>query len=153
MGPRSLTVDNYGFDTSVEEGLVSGPQNGVHNISSGSKNNVQFQNGYTQSNSNKNSGDRERKRNCALNNRNKSLENDCVGKEEAVPRAKKVLKNVSVYFNPGNLIAIMGPSGCGKTTLLDLLTGRRRYGHKEVRARKSYFYCRDLLSQRYVEPF
>lgn len=37
----------------------------------------------------------------------------------------QVIDDISVYFNPAELVAIMGPSGCGKTTLLDVLTGRR----------------------------
>lgn len=41
---------------------------------------------------------------------------------------KEILKGISIYFNPGDLCAIMGPSGCGKTTFLDLLTGRRTDG-------------------------
>ena len=43
-------------------------------------------------------------------------------------REKKILKGISVYFNPGEMIAVMGPSGCGKTTFLDLMTGRRKTG-------------------------
>ena len=39
---------------------------------------------------------------------------------------KQILKGISLYFNPGEVVGIMGPSGCGKTTLLDLLTARRK---------------------------
>ena len=45
---------------------------------------------------------------------------------------KEILKGVSVYFNPGNMVGIMGPSGSGKTTLLDVLTGRRTTGTIKV---------------------
>ena len=45
---------------------------------------------------------------------------------------KEILKDVSVYFNPGNMVGIMGPSGSGKTTLLDVLTGRRTTGTIKV---------------------
>ena len=54
----------------------------------------------------------------------------------AVPEVsndKMIIKGVSSYFNPGQLVAIMGPSGCGKTTFLDLLTGRRRKGKRQVK--------------------
>ncbi len=43
-------------------------------------------------------------------------------------RKKEILKGISVYFNPGEMIGVMGPSGCGKTTFLDLMTGRRKTG-------------------------
>ena len=55
-----------------------------------------------------------------------------VEKEVFGYRKKKILKAVSVYFNPGEMIGVMGPSGCGKTTFLDLMTGRRKTGTFQV---------------------
>ena len=45
---------------------------------------------------------------------------------------KEIIKGISIYFNPGEMTAIMGSSGSGKTTLLDLLAGRRRTGAIKV---------------------
>jgi len=42
--------------------------------------------------------------------------------------SKKILRDVSVTFNPGSLTAIMGPSGSGKTTLLNLISGHATVG-------------------------
>jgi ABC-type nitrate/sulfonate/bicarbonate transport system ATPase subunit len=35
----------------------------------------------------------------------------------------KVLENLSLNVNPGEVVVIVGPSGCGKTTILNLLSG------------------------------
>ena len=49
-----------------------------------------------------------------------------------MPNENVIIKDINLYFNPGEMVAIMGPSGCGKTTLLDVLTGRRVNGETEV---------------------
>ncbi len=38
-----------------------------------------------------------------------------------------VLKNIDLYVNEGELVALIGPSGCGKTTLLDCIAGLAAY--------------------------
>jgi len=40
----------------------------------------------------------------------------------------QILSDVSGYFEPGTLTAVMGPSGAGKTTFLDIVTGRKTQG-------------------------
>lgn len=60
-----------------------------------------------------------------VRNRTKKMPTDAATEEV-------IIKDINLYFNPGELVAIMGPSGCGKTTLLDVLTGRRVNGEIEV---------------------
>ncbi len=46
------------------------------------------------------------------------------------PGKKAILKDVSGYCKPGELLAIMGASGAGKSTLLNALTYRNLTGLK-----------------------
>ena len=40
-------------------------------------------------------------------------------------QSKSIIRNITGYVQPRDLVALMGPSGSGKTTLLDVLAGRR----------------------------
>jgi ABC-type multidrug transport system ATPase subunit len=39
---------------------------------------------------------------------------------------KSILRGLTGYARPAELLAIMGPSGCGKSTLLDTLAGNNK---------------------------
>jgi ATP-binding cassette subfamily B multidrug efflux pump len=47
-----------------------------------------------------------------------TFEDVCFSYEKGVP----VLKHVSMYNNPGEIVALVGPTGAGKTTIINLLT-------------------------------
>ncbi|MGC9399993.1 MAG: ABC transporter ATP-binding protein [Anaerolineae bacterium] len=47
-----------------------------------------------------------------------TFEDVCFGYEPGVP----VLKHITMYNNPGEMIALVGPTGAGKTTIINLLT-------------------------------
>ncbi|MAU64153.1 MAG: lipoprotein-releasing system ATP-binding protein LolD, partial [Flavobacteriaceae bacterium] len=52
---------------------------------------------------------------------------------------KKVLNNVSVKINKGEIVSIVGPSGAGKTTLLNILSTLDNPDHSDN--------CKIILNQ------
>ncbi|XP_064985970.1 ABC transporter G family member 1-like isoform X2 [Musa acuminata AAA Group] len=51
-------------------------------------------------------------------------ENLWVSASDRKGRRASILRGITGYARPGEVLAIMGPSGCGKSTLLDALAGR-----------------------------
>ena len=45
---------------------------------------------------------------------------------------KKVLKNINIEIQDGELIVILGPSGCGKTTLLNIIAGLEKENEGQI---------------------
>jgi iron(III) transport system ATP-binding protein len=45
---------------------------------------------------------------------------------------KKVVENISLKVNEGEIIGLLGPSGCGKTTLLRIISGLEKIDSGEV---------------------
>lgn len=59
----------------------------------------------------------------------------------------KIIENISIYVNEGELVSILGPSGCGKSTIFNIIAGllQQDSGEIEVKGKLSYMYQKDLL--------
>lgn len=59
----------------------------------------------------------------------------------------KILDDISLYINEGELVAIVGPSGCGKSTIFNIMAGlsHQSSGNFTIDGKLSYMYQKDLL--------
>ncbi|KAJ3104802.1 ATP-binding cassette sub- G member 1 [Phlyctochytrium planicorne] len=57
-----------------------------------------------------------------------SIETVVTENKKKVKKEKSILKNVSGFFRPGRITAIMGASGAGKTSFLNVIAGEAKLG-------------------------
>jgi ABC-type nitrate/sulfonate/bicarbonate transport system ATPase subunit len=59
----------------------------------------------------------------------------------------RVLDDLSIYVDKGELVSILGPSGCGKSTLMNIITGllRSDAGEMKITGDIGYMQQKDLL--------
>ncbi|MED9947076.1 MAG: ABC transporter ATP-binding protein [Peptacetobacter hiranonis] len=59
----------------------------------------------------------------------------------------KIIDNISINVEEGELVSILGPSGCGKSTIFNIIAGllKQDSGKVDVNGKLSYMYQKDLL--------
>ena len=59
----------------------------------------------------------------------------------------KIIDNISINVEEGELVSILGPSGCGKSTIFNIIAGllKQDGGKVDVNGKLSYMYQKDLL--------
>lgn len=59
----------------------------------------------------------------------------------------KIIDNISINVEEGELVSILGPSGCGKSTIFNIIAGllKQDSGKVDVNGKLSYMYQKDFL--------
>lgn len=59
----------------------------------------------------------------------------------------KIIDNISINVEEGELVSILGPSGCGKSTIFNIIAGllKQDSGKVDVNGKLSYMYQKDLF--------
>ncbi len=60
---------------------------------------------------------------------------------------KKILENINLHLEEGELVSLLGPSGCGKSTIFNIITELTSYDSGEMlkNGEISYMFQKDLL--------
>ena len=59
----------------------------------------------------------------------------------------KILKDITLHVNEGELISIVGPSGSGKSTIFNIITKLTNIdgGEVDISGKVSYMYQKDMM--------